>query len=430
MAGFDYRTKPETANELSFYLFDNLKMQESGEGGNVYRFDTMKEAIVAFRMIRSEHPNWTTALGGSVGGGHEIDFVHVREGGVTVLIDDFQHIDFWRNRADVAQAIEEFAAGPGIEWQTDREFLGGPILVPYAPESLSDDPYLADKALMPSNPSNAFTGVVEAYVEGHGWVKAESLRRLASENRRNPDDYLRVSHLNVAYETTGAGSEEQGRTGYVDITPSEIDGMMDRFRELMDAREPEQESPLPSERQPNQLEPDLPESDMGRPFFDYATSYGETEKVNLELANYADNDNLYVGMNYFDRDLGAMDFYGDVTVNIVQLPPFMAAIDTNNNDAEKIMSFLTQNGFGEPTGGALPSGFCMYPVFQFSEERLREVDPRGFEQYCKTAGIKLEEPEASKDSLDEAKKQAKARATKRNAEHPEKTSGRSRDLEL
>ncbi|MBR3689650.1 MAG: hypothetical protein IKL97_00920, partial [Eggerthellaceae bacterium] len=310
MAGYDYRTKPETANELSFYLFDNLKMQESGQGGNVYRFDTMKEAITAFRMIRAEHPDWTVALGGSVGGEREIDFIQVREGGVNVLIDDFKRIDFWKDRPDVTQAIEEFAAGPGIEWQTDREMLGGPILVPYAPESASEDPVLADKALFPKNPANALTGVSEAYVQGYGWVDFDQLKQLVREHGSNPDERPKVSLLNVAYETMGKNGEERGRTGYIDIKPVELYGMADRFRELRDIRDQEREERLMMEDHVNPPEPEgeLSESDMSRPFLNYATSYGEIEKVTIELANYADNDNLYVGMNYFDRDFGAMDF--------------------------------------------------------------------------------------------------------------------------
>ena len=115
MAGFDFRAKPETADSLSFYIFDNLKMQEMGEGGNVYRFDTMQEAIIGWRMVQAEHPDWVIALGGSVGGEREIDLVQRREGRMNVLLDDHMRIPFWAERGDVAQAICEFAEGPGID---------------------------------------------------------------------------------------------------------------------------------------------------------------------------------------------------------------------------------------------------------------------------------------------------------------------------
>ena len=180
------------------------------------------------------------------------------------------------------------------------------------------------------------------------------------------------------------------------------------------------------------MSPPAPDSvlpNTGQPFFDYVTNY-ETEKVNIGLGAYGVDDNLYVGMNYFDRDLGGMDFFGDVTVNITKMQPFMACIDVNNN-GEKIVDFLVENGFGEPAGRALPSGFCMYPVFRFNPEKLREADPRGFEQYCKVVGIELEKPEAAKGSLEEAKRQARERAQERNAERPERPkAARSYDMEL
>lgn len=429
MTGYDHRTKPETAGELSFYLFDNLNLQRDGEGGNVYRFDTMAEAIAGFRMIQAEHPNWTTALGGSVNG-REIDFIHHRAG-ANVLVDDYKKIDFWAERPDVAQAIQEFEAGPGIEWQTDRDILNAPIFIPYAPENAPDDPVLIDKALLPANPANALTSISEAFVEGAGWVNFEHLQELVKEHARNPDDRPKVSLLNVAYETMGGNGKERGRTGFIDIKPTEMYGMADRFRELRGIRDQEQEDRLAVENgvNPPVSEADFPESDMGRPFFDYATSYGKTEKVTVELANYTENDNLYVGLNFFNRDLGAMDFYGDVTVNITKLQPFMATIDTNNN-AEKIMAFLTKNGFGKPAGRSLPSGFCMYPVFGFNPEKLSQADPRGFERYCKVAGINPKQYEIAKDSLDDLKKQARERATEKNAERPEKQRAKTRDAEL
>lgn len=431
MAGYDYRTQPETADTLSFYIFDNLRMQHDGEGGNVYRFDTMKEAVTAFRMIQAEHPSWTTALGGSVGGEHEIDLIQRRDG-INVLIDDFKRIPFWADRPDVSQAIGEFAAGPGIDWQTDRELLNGPILIPYAPEGAPEDPVIADKVLLPKNPANALTSLVEAYVEGQGWIEPDQLKQLVKEHRNDPGNRPKVSRLNVAYETMGKDGGERGRTGFVDIKPGEMHGMADRFRELMDIRSQERDDRLAAENQvnPSVSEADLPEKDMGRPFFDYDTSYGETEKVNILIANYADNDNLYVGMNFFDRDIGAMDFFGDVTVNITKLQPFMATIDTNNNNAEKIMTFLTENGFGELAGRSLPSGFCVYPVFRFNQEKLAQADPNGFKQYCKIAGIEPKQQEATKDSLNDLKRQAKRRAHDKNLQRSEKTMNPSRDMEL
>ncbi len=49
----------------------------------------------------------------------------------------------------------------------------------------------------------------------------------------------------------------------------------------------------------------------------------------------------------------------------------IACIDVNNVPwAEK---FLKDNGLAEPTGYALPSGFCMYPVYKFNLDKFQEV---------------------------------------------------------
>lgn len=40
MTGYDYRTKSEAKDEVSFYVFDNLRSQLDHEGGSVYRYGT------------------------------------------------------------------------------------------------------------------------------------------------------------------------------------------------------------------------------------------------------------------------------------------------------------------------------------------------------------------------------------------------------
>ena len=287
MAGFDFKTNPGAADTLSFYVFDNLNASGGENGGNIYRFDTAQEAVVAFRGVCEEHSDWLVALGGSIDGMHEIDFAHRREDGELALLVDYKLLDFWAERPDVERAVEE------IEEALDIDDVGERVL-----------------------------------------------------------------------------------------------GM------------------------------DPP--DTGKPFLDYETLYG-TERVNIEIATYADNDNIFVGLSSFDPGLCCMGPYCDATVNIIKLPPFAACIDTNNSP--KIMAFLEENGIAEPTGRAMPSGFCLYPMVTFNPTKLAELDPKGFKQHCLDTGIKLEKPETERNSLDEAKKRARSRARDKNAERPEKTRG-------
>ena len=184
------------------------------------------------------------------------------------------------------------------------------------------------------------------------------------------------------------------------------------------------------EPRPPTSDADLP--DTGKPFLDYDTSYDAVEKVNLELGTYKYGNGLYVGLSCYEPELEDMDFYGDVTTCILPLEPFMACVDTNNNNAEKITAFLTENGIAEPTGRALSSGFCTYPVFRFSPEKLAELDPKGFAQHCKDAGIKLEPKarDAALEPLQDLKERARERADERSADSSAPKPPKSRDMEL
>lgn len=128
---------------------------------------------------------------------------------------------------------------------------------------------------------------------------------------------------------------------------------------------------------------------------DYTSPWGGTEKVVPKLNMYLENNNLYVGFDYYDTDFENWLPYNDVTVNVGALPYLESAIDTNNN-GQGILNFLIENGFGELTGAAIPSGFCVFPVFKFNEEKLKEIDSVEFEEYAKAHGREI-----SKPSLDE-----------------------------
>ena len=86
---------------------------------------------------------------------------------------------------------------------------------------------------------------------------------------------------------------------------------------------------------------------------------------------------------------------GRLTVNIgssigngTLIPRNCAFIDTNNNPG--IEAFLEGIGakqyerFGEPVYGY--SGFCRYPLYEFPDDLLREMDAEGYEKHCKSYG--------------------------------------------
>lgn len=122
---------------------------------------------------------------------------------------------------------------------------------------------------------------------------------------------------------------------------------------------------------------------------EYMSFLGQTEKVIPKLNMYAENNNLYVGLDYLDSDCDTWLPYTDVTVNVGKLPFLESAIDTNNNGQE-IVSFLEDNGFGKLTDKTITSGFYEFPVFKFDENKLKEIDCFMFNQYKKAHGRVVE----------------------------------------
>lgn len=120
--------------------------------------------------------------------------------------------------------------------------------------------------------------------------------------------------------------------------------------------------------------------------YELESQYGGSYTVCPKLNMYANNDNLYVGLDCQDPADGFWEPFCAVTVNICELPYLYAAIDTNDN-GPKILDFLERNGFGQRTDLSIPSGMCNYPLFQFSAEKLREIDAKTFAEYAKAHGM-------------------------------------------
>lgn len=102
------------------------------------------------------------------------------------------------------------------------------------------------------------------------------------------------------------------------------------------------------------------------------TKYGRMHPMTFQLANYANNASLYVGL--ITNEEGYPEPWQNLTVNLAlskTCKPNCAYIDTNNN-GDEIISWLEENGFGEETGRIAISGFCFYPEFEFNMEKLME----------------------------------------------------------
>lgn len=67
------------------------------------------------------------------------------------------------------------------------------------------------------------------------------------------------------------------------------------------------------------------------------------------------------------------------------MPRYGAFIDTNNCPC--IETALAETGLAKPylVAGVIPvferSGYCVYPLYQFDEEKLKALDPEGCQKY-------------------------------------------------
>lgn len=141
--------------------------------------------------------------------------------------------------------------------------------------------------------------------------------------------------------------------------------------------------------------------ELNEKIYEYESEYG---KVQLRpwINSYANNGNLAVGFDWLDDEVGDWQPFCYATVNLMPLPYLESAIDTNDN-GNRFLDFLEEKGFGQRTGMVIPSGFCMFPVFRFNEERIREIDPEFFRGYQMVYGVEIPPLEAQISSAEALK---------------------------
>lgn len=86
-------------------------------------------------------------------------------------------------------------------------------------------------------------------------------------------------------------------------------------------------------------------------------------------SEYANNGNLYVGVIYWDEECECWMPWVDLTVNLpgMKCEPNEAFLDINNC-APEIIKALKEKEYIKDTGVTRQSGFCTYPLVEFSEE--------------------------------------------------------------
>lgn len=105
------------------------------------------------------------------------------------------------------------------------------------------------------------------------------------------------------------------------------------------------------------------------------TNWGFTHKVNVKISKYIDNDNTAIMLECADGDeIG--EPYGTATVNIIELPPNLVTLDTNNMPG--IMRDLEDGGYIEPLYHSVRSGYCEYPVVELTDKFFAELEEKDY----------------------------------------------------
>ena len=99
--------------------------------------------------------------------------------------------------------------------------------------------------------------------------------------------------------------------------------------------------------------------------------YDEIYRARFIKDNYVNNGNLYVGVLTWNDDYDDWEEWGDLTTNLpsTRLEYNEAFLDTNNCTPEIIIA-LENNGYIKDTRLKRQSGFCTYPLYEFTEEFL------------------------------------------------------------
>jgi hypothetical protein len=108
--------------------------------------------------------------------------------------------------------------------------------------------------------------------------------------------------------------------------------------------------------------------------FRFKSQWGTEYNVFFFKSNYMDNNRIYVGCMCENEEYGGYEPYCDVTVNLDQKMPKgnYGFLDTNNGD-RNLFNLMYGNGWIKDTGMFGFSGFCMYPLVEFTEKFLNEI---------------------------------------------------------
>lgn len=139
--------------------------------------------------------------------------------------------------------------------------------------------------------------------------------------------------------------------------------------------------------------------------------YGH-EEMALQVASYANNGCLYIGL--YNKTEDGFESFGDLTVNLPvssMFPPEPNEAYINDFASRDKLAFIKKHQLGVILPEVGFSGYCSYAKVAFDLERLREFDPKGVEEHLRQG---QEQP--GKEETDQPKEVKKPRKRKQSRE--------------
>ena len=103
-------------------------------------------------------------------------------------------------------------------------------------------------------------------------------------------------------------------------------------------------------------------------------SWGTTYELSFRKGQYRNNKSLAIQIMCQEEGEDFIEPFCMLTVNLAMAPDENCAyIDTNNCPGD-VINMLEQKGIIEYTNRDQMSGFCIYPMFRFSEEWLNSIE--------------------------------------------------------
>lgn len=238
MALKDFRKEGADTKGINFFVFDDLRFQQNrelreeafGNGPDVYRLDTLEEAIEKLQTL----PNYMyPAMGICNKRGGEFDIIH-RRNDEFILVNDFKTDPFWYTDEEILSLIHSACDKLAVEWQKCvGPFSNSMILTPFNLSELIDghspDYYFKDRHLRPAIdkngiPEHPYSAINEVFVPGEGWLDYFTAKKKAEEYGFNNPHILKVTHYNINYK------DKHGYCGQADILPHEFDLLYERYQ--------------------------------------------------------------------------------------------------------------------------------------------------------------------------------------------------------